>query len=89
MKVDVYDTYAKSKTGQTIHFDVLLASPSEPSTAYEYALNWLSELEEDGAELHQSRCNFCHSENASETVIADIESKGFHILQMEGCPNPV
>ncbi|MEM7558493.1 MAG: DUF2024 family protein [Planctomycetota bacterium] len=89
MKVDVYDTYATSKTGKTIHFDVLLASPSEAGTAYEYAVQWLSELKEGGAELYQSRCNFCHSENASEPVIADIESKGFHILQMEGCPNPV
>jgi Domain of unknown function (DUF2024) len=38
MKVDVYDTYATSKTGQTIHFDVLLASPSQASQAYDSAV---------------------------------------------------
>jgi Domain of unknown function (DUF2024) len=88
MKVDVYDTYATSKTGHTIHFDVLLASPSQASTAYETAVKWLDEIGENGSSLSQSRCNFCHTENASTTVIADVESQGFHILQMEGCPNP-
>ena len=88
MKVDVYDTYATSKTGHTIHFDVLLASPSKASSAYEFALKWLNDIGEKDAELRQSRCNYCHSENASKAVIVDIESNGFHILQMEGCPNP-
>lgn len=88
MRVDVYDTYATSKTGQTIHFDVLLASPSEASKAYEYAVKWLVDIGEKDARLSQSRCTYCHSENASTAVIADIESNGFHILQMEGCPNP-
>lgn len=88
MKVDVYDTYATSKAGQTIHFDVLLANPSEASKAYEYALKWLSDIGQKDASLSQSRCTYCHSENASKAVIADIESNGFHILQMQGCPNP-
>lgn len=88
MKVDVYDTYATSTTGHTIHFDVLLASPSEASKAYEYAVKWLDDIGEKDAELSQSRCTYCHSERASTAVIADIESNGFHILQMEGCPNP-
>lgn len=89
MKVDIYDTYAVSKAGQTIHFDVLLASPSDASKAYEYAVKWLGEIGEKGSELSQSRCNYCHSENASANVITEIETHGFHILQMEGCPNPL
>lgn len=88
MRVDVYDTYASSKAGHTIHFDVLLLSPSEASKAYEYAVKWLGDIGEKDAKLSQSRCTYCHSENASTAVIADIESNGFHILQMEGCPNP-
>jgi Domain of unknown function (DUF2024) len=88
MRVDVYDTYATSQSGGTIHFDVLLPSPSEASMAYEYALKWLADIGQKDARLSQTRCTYCHSESASAAVIADIQSSGFHILQMEGCPNP-
>ena len=81
MTVDVYDKYAALKTGQTIHFDVLLASPSEASKACEYALKWLGDIGKKDASLSQSRCTYCHSGNATKAVIADTESNGFHILQ--------
>ena len=88
MKVDVYDTYAQSSAGQVIHFDVLVPHGADADSAFAYAQAWLSEIGEDGEKLSQSRCNFCHSEQARPDVQRDIEGKGYYILQLEGCPNP-
>lgn len=88
MKIDVYDTYAKSATGQTIHFDVFVPSDTVADAAFQFAIAWLEEIGQTEATLTQDQCRFCHQETASEAVVADIEKKGFYILQLEGCPNP-
>ncbi len=88
MKVDVYDTYATSPKGETIHFDVLVQTKTSPETAFEYARQWLASVGLHNATLKQSRCNFCHSENARQETVEDIEKIGYHIIQMEGCPDP-
>lgn len=89
MEVDVYDTYTKSNQGQTIHFDVLVPKGTDANQAFEYAKTWLAEIGEDAEQLSQSRCRFCHSEPAQSHVQKDIQNNGFHILQMEGCPNSI
>jgi Domain of unknown function (DUF2024) len=86
MKVDVFDTYARSGNGKTIHFDVLVPTGTEADTAFGFAVQWLKDVGLVDAELMQSRCNFCHTENAGPNVISDIEREGYHILRMEGCP---
>jgi hypothetical protein len=89
MEVDVYDTYAKSKQGHTIHFDVLVPRGTGADQAFAYAQKWLTEIGEDSQVLYQSRCNFCHAEQARPHVKADIQKQGYHILQMEGCPESI
>ena len=37
MEIDVYDTFASSKKGNTIHFDVLLTSGGKKENASKYA----------------------------------------------------
>lgn len=87
MKVDVFDTYATRSDGATVHFDVVVPTGTDPSAAYVYATQWLKSVGLGRAELKQSRCNFCHTEIASQQVASDIEVDGFHIIRMEGCPS--
>lgn len=89
MQIDVYDTYARSAKGQVIHFDVLVEKGAGADVAFKYAQDWLKEIGENPAGLEQSRCNFCHSENAHPVVEKSVRKKGHFILQMEGCPNPI
>ncbi len=86
MKVDVYDTYATAGNGNMIHFDVLLPTDTPPESALKFARQWLASVGLSDATVEQSRCNFCHSENAQPQVIKDIELSGYHIIKMEGCP---
>ena len=86
MEVDVFDTYATRSDGGMVHFDMVVPSGTDPSAAYEYAIQWLNSVGLSSAELKQSRCNFCHTVSASEKVASDIEADGFHIIRMEGCP---
>lgn len=88
MKIDVYDTYAKSKAGHVIHFDVLLPSGVGKEKAVQYAQAFLTSIGESSDALKSERCNFCHSESAHPVVEAAIAKSGHYILQMEGCPHP-
>jgi hypothetical protein len=88
MNIDVYDTYATSKAGKTIHFDVFLPSGGDKETALRYAQAFLQSIGETPEALRSERCNFCHTERASPVVEAEIAKSGHYILQMEGCPNP-
>ncbi len=88
MKIDVYDTYAVSKSGKTIHFDVFLPNGGSKESALNYARAFLKSIGEPEDELKSERCNFCHSEKAHPVVEAEIIKSGHFILQMEGCPNP-
>jgi hypothetical protein len=63
MKIDVYDTYATSKAGKTIHFDVFLPNGGSKETAVQYARIFLESIGEAADALKSERCNFCHSEN--------------------------
>ncbi len=86
MQVDVYDTYATSRTGSTMHFDLLVQSSCTAGAAFEFAKLWLTSVGHGDATLKQSRCSFCRSENAKSEVLHDIERDGFHIVRLGGCP---
>lgn len=88
MKIDVYDTYAISKAGKTIHFDVLLPNGAGKEKAVLFAREFLERIGEFSDALKQERCNFCHSENADGDLQEYINKNGHYILQMENCPNP-
>ncbi len=88
MKIDVYDSFAKSNQGRLMHFDVFVATETIADHALAYGQQWLESVGEQAAGLQQSRCNFCHSEIANPEVANHIKNHGFFILQMEGCPAP-
>lgn len=89
MQVDVYDTYARSAKGGIMHFDVLVEKGTAPAAAFAYAQKWLASIGENPAGLEQSRCSFCHTENAHPVVEKSVRDHGHFILQMEGCPEPL
>jgi hypothetical protein len=86
MKIDVYDTYAKTANGSIVHFDVFLKSGEHKDKALEYAASFLDEIGESTGSITLERCNFCHSEIANPEVIEAVELSGYFILRMEGCP---
>jgi len=88
MNIQVYDTYARSKDGAIVHFDVFLPENND-AKALAFARAWLTSIGEDGSKLTQERCRFCHTESAIAEVSLMIETHGYFILQMEGCPEPV
>ena len=85
MKIDVYDTFASSKKGNMIHFDVLLTSGGKKEDASKYAIVFLEKIGESAEALDS--CKFCHSEKADVEVEKQIQSDGHHIVQIDGCPD--
>ena len=85
MEIDVYDTFASSKKGNTIHFDVLLPSGGKKEDASKYARVFLEKIGEAAEALDS--CKLCHSEKAAVKVEKQIQSDGHHIVQLDGCPD--
>jgi len=88
MKIDVYDSYAKSNDGATLHFDVFVESGTPAEIALQNGREWMKSINESAESLQSSRCNFCHSRVAESVVQQEIKEKGYYIFQMEGCPGP-
>lgn len=88
MQIDVYDTYARAKNGNVIHFDVLLPKGAGQEAAIKFAGQFLETIGESADFLKQGICNFCHSEAASAEIEKSVTQSGHFILQMEGCPDP-
>ena len=86
MKIDVYDTYATSNAGKTIHFDVFLSHGGSKEEAVRYARAFLESIGESADALKSERCNFCHTEPAHPAIQESLAQSGHYILQMEGCP---
>ena len=66
MEIDVYETFASSKKGNAIHFDVLLPSGGKKEDASKYAKVFLEKIGEAAEALDS--CKFCHSEKADVEV---------------------
>ena len=85
MEIDVYDPFASSKKGNTIHFDVLLPSGGNKEDASEYATVFLEKIGEAAETLDS--CKFCHSEKADAEVKKQIQTDGHYIVPIDGCPD--
>ena len=66
MEIDVYETFASSKKGNAIHFDVLLPSGGKKEDASKYARVFLEKIGESAEALDS--CKFCHSEKTDVEV---------------------
>lgn len=86
MKVLVYDTYVQRQDGKTMHFDILVPSSLQTeSTIYDFGNEYLKSKPFKTSHLSSKECQFCHIERASETIINQINQKGFSIIEMENC----
>ncbi len=85
MEIDVYDTFASSKKGNTIHFDVLLPSGGKKEDASKYARVFLEKIGEAAEALDS--CKFCHSEKTDVEIEKQIQSDGHYIVPIDGCPD--
>ncbi len=81
----VYDTFAKSSKGRIMHFDVVLAQ-KDPDMAFSSAKKWLTNIGEPDAIINQESCVFCHTAETPEDLQQQINSQGYAIYPMEGCP---
>ena len=86
MNVSVYDTIYKKSNGQMIKFDVIVPSnQTDLEQIYKYA-NAFLKLENIQASqlISADECNFCHFEVATETILNDINKRGYSVLKHWG-----
>ncbi|MCU0437391.1 MAG: DUF2024 family protein [Raineya sp.] len=87
MKVAVWDTYVKKKDGNVLHFDIVVPEELKDTEAiYAFGKQYLSFKNETDVELNMQECQFCHIEEPTENILADITKQGFHIIEMEEIP---
>ena len=81
----VYDTYAKTANGQIVHFDVIIDEKNQEK-AMGHAKQWLENIGLENASVEQNSCTFCHSTEALPELRRQIDSRGYGIVKLEGCP---
>lgn len=81
----VYDTYVKTANGRIMHFDVVL-DEQDQEKALGYAKEWLTSIGHPDATVTQENCAFCHSAEAPQALREEIDSRGYAIYKLEGCP---
>ena len=80
----VFDTYAKTSKGKTMHFDVVL-DEQDQKKALHYAKEWLKTLGQEDATVVPENCYFCHSIEATAELRQQINDQGYAIYKLEGC----
>jgi len=81
----VFDTYAKTSKGKTMHFDVVL-DEQDQQKALNYAKEWLKSIGEEDAIVTSENCYFCHSVETPAELRQQIDAQGYTIYKLEGCP---
>lgn len=82
MKIHIYDTHVRTKSGLYLHFDVLVNDLNKDK-AKDYAEEYIAEQGLTAHELVLNSCQFCHSEIANPDVRAEIERQGYYILVLK------
>lgn len=86
MQVSVYDTYVTRTDSAVMHFDILVpATLTDSLTIHRYGQVYLMTKGQAGQPLTARECRYCHMEQATPEVLADIEQQGFSIIEMQGC----
>ena len=86
MQCAVYDTYVKKKDGSVMHFDVVVEAKTPHEKAIEYGKKYLESVGEGEQLMTQEECQFGHIQQAPPRIESDIQSSGYYIQKMEGCP---
>ena len=86
MKVAVWDTYVPRKDGSVMHFDIIApASVKDTQVIYQYGKEYLTSKGQAGQPLTSKQCRFCHIRTIFPAWEADINKKGYYILELENC----
>jgi hypothetical protein len=85
MMSHVFDTYAKNDRGQIMHFDVVM-DDNDAIKALAYAKIWLESIGVQNPVVTQENCMYCHSAEAPPELRRQIDSQGYAIYKLEGCP---
>ena len=86
MKIAVWDTYVKREDDTIMHFDILTnENIKDEQIIYNFGNEYLKGKPFKTNELTAKECTFCHIEQATEFIKADIDNKGFSIIEMENC----
>ncbi len=86
MKVAVWDTYVPKKNGGLMHFDIIVPADLKDTTViFGYGKQYLRSKGQGGQPLTSKECRFCHVRYVYPEWEKDIRTKGYYILEMEGC----
>jgi hypothetical protein len=81
----VFDTYAKTSKGQTMHFNVVL-DEQDHQKALHYAKEWLKTIGHEDAIVTAENCYFFHDIEAPDELRQQINEYGYAVYKLEGCP---
>ncbi len=86
MEVSVWDTYVHRKNGTIMHFDIVVPSDmKDEQVIFGYGKEFLKIKSFQTKGLTTEECRFCHIEQATHEMIAQINKKGYFIIEMEHC----
>lgn len=86
MKVAVWDTYVIRNDNKIMHFDIIVPRElKDDKEIFSFGFQYLKGKNVKSALLSSKECAFCHIEEATEKMIIDIGSKGYHIVEIENC----
>lgn len=85
MKASVFDTYVTKTTGTVMHFDIVVPEGTTFNHVQLYGVQYLTQKGQGSQQLSTNECKFCHIEEATPKMEQDIQEKGYHIIEMEGC----
>lgn len=86
MKVAVWDTYVKKQDGGIMHFDIVVPECiKEEEMILRMGREYLASKSQQDQQLTSKECRLCHQETAMPEMEAGILSKGYYIIEMEGC----
>lgn len=85
-KVTVWDTYVTKKDGKVMHFDIVApVAVIDTITIHGYGKDYLKTKDQAGQTLTAKECRRCHIETLRPEWEAEIDEKGYFIIEMEGC----
>ncbi|MCB0633867.1 MAG: DUF2024 family protein [Saprospiraceae bacterium] len=85
-KVNVWDTYVTKKEGSLMHFDIVApAEITDPEKIYAFGRQYLKTKDQEGQPLSAKECRLCHLEALRPEWEASIATRGFFIIEMDGC----
>lgn len=85
-RVNVWDTYVTKKDGSIMHFDIVApVDITHTDTIYTYGKEYLKDKQQAGQALSSEQCRLCHIEQLRPEWEAEIQEKGYFIIEMEGC----